>query len=123
MAGLTTKMIADAKRILSGGEITREDFERQLRGPPHAARLIERSRPFVGALDKTDRAMLLEWALERLWETRQEIEANKDLLTAWADALAFAAALRPRWRVAKTFAGVCTGYRWVKGTQLGRQFL
>ncbi|MDE2097008.1 MAG: hypothetical protein KGL39_07165 [Patescibacteria group bacterium] len=95
----------------------RDTFERQLFRPPHAARMSEHAGHFVERLDKADKAALLEDALNRFWETRDQIRETRDILRTWIKALEFAARRRPRW---------CVWFnvyekRWVKGSQLGRQ--
>lgn len=98
------------------GLTDREKFEEQLFQPPHAARMTDHAGRFVERLDSTDRAKLLEDALNRLWETHDQIKETKDVLKVWIAALEYAAARRPRW---KTWFNVYE-VRWVKGTQLGR---
>lgn len=95
----------------------RDAFERQLARPPHAARMTEHAGYFVERLDAGDKNALLKDALDRLWETRDQIKETQDILRTWIKALEFAARRRPKW---------CTYWnvyekRWVKGTQLGRQ--
>ena len=106
----------------------REAFERELSRPPHVARMMEHAGRYVKWLDKDDKNAVLEYATDRLWETRAQIKETKDLLTVWIAALDYAARRRPRW--AECFSGYVgtRGYvsrinfewRWVKGSQLGR---
>lgn len=98
-------------------ELTREEFMEELSRPPHNARMNDHAQHFTSRLDKADREALLEDALERLWDTRDQIKETQDVLRTWIKALEFAARRRPKW---------CTYFnvyekRWVKGTQLGRQ--
>lgn len=97
----------------------RETFERQmLQQPPHAARLAERAGRFVGRLDNGDKDALLKMALDKFWETREQIKETQDILTLWVKALEFAARRRPKWHCWSS------GYDWwVKGTQLGKEFV
>lgn len=95
----------------------REQFERDLFRPPHAARMLEHAGRFVERLDRTDKEKLLEDAVDRLFELRDRIHEAKDILTLWIDSLEYAARRRPRW---KTWFNVYES-RWVKGSQLGRQ--
>lgn len=99
----------DAERVV---------FERELFRPPHAARMTEHAGRFVERLDREDKDMLLEDALERLWQTRAQIKEAKDVLTVWIKALEYAAARRMRWRC---WYNVCH-WRWVKGVNLGKEF-
>lgn len=95
----------------------RETFESQLFRPPHAARMTDHAGHFVERLDKDDKAVLLKDALDRLWETRDQIHTAQDILRTWIKALEFAANKRPHWR---TWFNVHDS-RWVKGSQLGGQ--
>jgi hypothetical protein len=95
----------------------REAFERALLRPPHAARMLEHAGHFVERLDRADKEILLDWAMERLFDTREQIKESKDVLKCWIAALEYAARRRPKWR---TWFNVYES-RWVKGTQLGRQ--
>lgn len=94
----------------------RETFERQMSQPPHAARLMEHAGRFVGRLDNADKNALLKMALERFWNTREQIKTTQDILKLWIKALEFAALRRPNWHLWSS------GYDWwVKGLQLGKQ--
>lgn len=95
----------------------RDTFERQmLQTPPHAARLAEHAGRFVGRLDNADKEFLLNGALDRFWETREQIKETQDVLKLWVKALEYSARRRPKWHCWSS------GYDWwVKGSQLGRQ--
>jgi hypothetical protein len=94
----------------------RDTFERQMMGPPHAARMMEHAGRFVGRLDNADRAALLQDALDKFWETRDAIKETADILKLWLKALEFAARRRPKWHCWSS------GYDWwVRSSQLGRQ--
>lgn len=97
----------------------RETFEAQLFRPPHAARMTEHAGHFTERLDKNDKNALLTMALDRFWETREQIKETQDILRLWVKALEFAAGRRPRWQ---TWFNVYEA-RWVKGTRLGRDSL
>lgn len=98
-------------------DMTREAFEAQLFRAPHAARMTDHAGHFVERLDKTDKEALLTMALDRFWETREQIKETQDILRLWVKALEFAAKRRPKWQVWFNVYEV----RWVKGSQLGRQ--
>lgn len=94
----------------------REAFEHELGRPPHQARMMEHAARYVGMLDKDDKNALLEYAVDRLFETRAQIKETKDVLKVWIEALEYAALRRPYWLVC------FNGYEWrrVKGARLGR---
>lgn len=112
---ITAEKIRQAKAILNKQD--REEFAEALFRPPHAARMAEHAGYFVQRLDRHDKDALLTMALERLWDTRDQIKEAQDILRVWIKALEFAARYRPRWCV---WFNVHES-RWVKGTQLGRQ--
>lgn len=94
----------------------REQFERVMLQPPHAARLMDHAGRFVGRLDNADKQALLELALDSFWERRDAIKETQDILTQWVKSLEFAAKRRPKWHLWSS------GYDWwVKGSQLGKQ--
>lgn len=94
----------------------REVFERDLFKPPYLARMLERSGRYVGALDKCDRDLILQLALDNFWEMRDQINDTNGVLRVWDQALSRAARTRPRW---KTWWSLIET-RWVKGIHLGK---
>ncbi len=94
----------------------RETFERDLRKPPHFARMCEHAGRFTGRLTKVDRDTFLEMAYERLWCDRSNIRETSDILLRWIDALRYAARTRKRWLIYYPLGG----WRWARSSQLGR---
>lgn len=78
-------------------DVTREEFEKLLSRPPHAARMSEHAGHYVERLDKADRNALLSMAVERMWELRGEIKEAQDILKTWLKALEYAARRRAYW--------------------------
>ncbi len=93
----------------------REQFERDLRQPPHFARMCEHAGRFVGRLPKIDRETLLDLAWGYLWDRRDAIHETADILLVWIDCLKSAAHTRKRWL---QWSGI--SWRWVRSSQLGR---
>lgn len=96
----------------------RETFERQLLQPPHAARLMGRAKPFIERLSPSDGEALLKIALDYFWDGRDQIKDAADIVKLWSKALEYSARRRPRWRLWWS-----TGPEWVRGNQLGKEFV
>lgn len=93
-------------------------FEAMLR--PHLARLIDTYGEFTDRLDKHDREYFLLTAMQWLFEHRLEINSATAISRLWVTALEFTSRLRASWRIDVSFAGVKTGEKWIRPTQLRR---
>lgn len=114
---MTAEKIREAKRILKESE-EREVFEATIFRPPHLARMLDVCGEFTGRLDNQDREYVVQYAVDKLWEHRGEIDSQNSILRLWVKALNTAAYSRSGWLIAVTFAGRKTGEKWVKPGQL-----
>jgi|ERR1700674_1351916 len=92
----------------------RDTFARDLFRPPFLARMIEDAGRYTGRMSQEDRDWVIELALDRFWELRNTIYTSYGLRDRWIDALNYAVASRPRWRI---WYGWVLEFEWVKGSR------
>ncbi len=100
----------------------RETFERMIAGQIHHLRDV--TADFVTGMTSVDKDAFLRIAIEAAWDHREEFKPvpGYGLPQYWKRCLKYAATSRDKWRVnAYVLPGVLGEWKWVKGSQLGKQ--
>lgn len=99
----------------------RDEFTEALLYNPRTARMLERSGHYVGGMDKIQKDVFFEAAVEWGWNNRHSYNAQYQRLEVFWDRCLRAAALtRDRWLISVSIGPGVFEKRWILGVRLGR---